>query len=46
MELQPLPLFCGLREGLRQHTQRNSLEDHEVLWNTDKDRANGASHVH
>ena len=29
-----------------ERTQRHSLEDHEVLWNTHKDRENGASHVH
>ena len=34
-------MLCGLREGLRQHEQRHSLEDHEMLWNTTKGLENG-----
>ena len=39
MKLWPLslPVLCGLHEGPRQHEQKHSLGDHEMLWNTAED---------
>ena len=34
-------MLWGPREGPREHKQRPSLEDHEMLWNTTEDSDNG-----